>query len=129
MPPAPKRICTFPGCSRLTTSRRCDLHQRAEQRTAEARRGTAAERGYTSAWRKAAQRFLAEHPLCATCKAVAIVEAAEVVDHVIPHRGDLALFWDEANWQSLSKRCHSRKTAAEDGAFGNPRGDREGQRC
>lgn len=29
-----------------------------------------------------------------------------VVDHVIPHRGDDVLFWDESNWQALCKSCH-----------------------
>jgi len=36
---------------------------------------------------------------------------ASVVDHIIPHRGVAALFWDQSNWQSLCKRCHDRKTA------------------
>ena len=27
---------------------------------------------------------------------------ATVVDHVIPHRGDQKLFWDEDNWQAVS---------------------------
>lgn len=29
-----------------------------------------------------------------------------VADHVVPHRGDGALFWDETNLQCLCKRCH-----------------------
>jgi 5-methylcytosine-specific restriction protein A len=29
-----------------------------------------------------------------------------VCDHVIPHRGDTRLFWDEHNLQTLCKRCH-----------------------
>ena len=35
---------------------------------------------------------------------------ATVVDHVIPHRGDRKLFWDEQNWQPLCKECHDKKT-------------------
>ncbi|MGM9590559.1 MAG: HNH endonuclease signature motif containing protein, partial [Faecousia sp.] len=35
---------------------------------------------------------------------------ATVVDHIIPHRGDRKLFWDESNWQPLCKDCHNRKT-------------------
>ena len=35
---------------------------------------------------------------------------ATVVDHIIPHRGDKRLFWDEKNWQPLCKDCHDRKT-------------------
>jgi 5-methylcytosine-specific restriction endonuclease McrA len=29
-----------------------------------------------------------------------------VVDHIVPHRGSLALFWDPANLQSVSKEYH-----------------------
>jgi 5-methylcytosine-specific restriction protein A len=38
---------------------------------------------------------------------------ATVVDHIVPHRGDPVLFWDEANWQGLCKLCHDAKTARE----------------
>lgn len=38
---------------------------------------------------------------------------ATVVDHIRPHRGDMALFSDPANLQSLCKRCHDRKTLRE----------------
>ena len=41
--------------------------------------------------------------------------AAQVVDHIIPHRGDPSLMWDESNWQSLCKPCHDSKTAGEGG--------------
>ena len=37
-----------------------------------------------------------------------------VVDHIIPHRGDQKLFWDQNNWQSLCKSCHDKKTLTED---------------
>ncbi|PAU94052.1 HNH endonuclease, partial [Paracoccus salipaludis] len=46
------------------------------------------------------------------------------VDHVVPHRGDPERFWDQDGWQPLCASCHSRKTAAEDGGFGNRRPDR-----
>jgi 5-methylcytosine-specific restriction protein A len=37
-----------------------------------------------------------------------------VADHIRPHRGNEALFWDPANLQTLAKRCHDRaKQAAE----------------
>ena len=41
-----------------------------------------------------------------------VVTPAAVVDHVLPHRGDWSLFWDESNWQPLCKPCHDAKTAA-----------------
>lgn len=40
-----------------------------------------------------------------------VVYLAEVVDHIIPHRGDMKLFWDPNNWQGLTKADHDCKTA------------------
>ena len=51
--------------------------------------------------------FLSKHPLCVTCRDIGRIVAAEVVDHIIPHRGDRKLFWDRSNWQSLCSRCHN----------------------
>ena len=67
---------------------------------------TAGERGYNYRWRQARLRHLNEYPLCLICQKKKCTTAATVVDHIIPHRGDQALFWDESNWQSLCKRCH-----------------------
>ena len=74
--------------------------------------------GYGNEWRKASRRFLNENPLCALCKQAGRIRGSEVTDHIIPHKGDMALFWDRNNWQPLCCRCHSRKTALEDGRWG-----------
>lgn len=63
---------------------------------------------YSRKWRAAARVFLATNPMCAC----GCGRAAEVVDHVIPHRGDLKLFWRRSNWQGLAKRCHDQKTGS-----------------
>lgn len=55
-----------------------------------------------------------DNPLCRRCLLLDKLVPAQVVDHIRPHRGDMFLFWDRANWQSLCKRCHDRKTASED---------------
>jgi 5-methylcytosine-specific restriction protein A len=86
-------------------------------------RGSAHERGYTSRWVKARKAYLTINPLCVECQRVGKLTPANVVDHIVPHGGDMALFWDSyGNWQSLCKPCHDRKTAAEDGGFGNKTG-------
>ena len=72
--------------------------QRAE-RDYELQRGSARERGYTAAWDKAAFAFKMDHPLCLGCEAIGRTVATQVVDHRIPHRGDMVLFWDPNNWQ------------------------------
>ncbi|MFE0394738.1 HNH endonuclease [Paenibacillus lactis] len=61
------------------------------------------------------------NPLCVQCYRDNRVSAATVVDHIIPHKGDQALFWDRQNWQALCKKCHDIKTVREDGGFGNGR--------
>jgi 5-methylcytosine-specific restriction protein A len=76
----------------------------------DANRPGAHDRGYDHEWRRARKAFLAAHPLCAECEREGKVTAATVVDHVIPHRGDMVLFWQETNWESLCATHHNRKT-------------------
>jgi 5-methylcytosine-specific restriction protein A len=64
------------------------------------------ERGYDHRWRKARGEYLRLHPLCTHCEDLGIFEQATVVDHTIPHRGNMDLFWDKSNWQSLCRACH-----------------------
>jgi len=84
---------------------------RPRQKRQDNRRGSRHERGYTSKWDRARLVWLRQHPLCAICEKEGLVTPATVVDHVVPHRGDMEAFWDaEHNWQSLCKRCHDMKT-------------------
>jgi len=83
------------------------------KRELDRQRPSAARRGYGPRWRRARAAFLAEHPLCAACQALGRVVPATVVDHVVPHRGDQRLFWDQSNWAPACKRCHDAKTARE----------------
>jgi 5-methylcytosine-specific restriction protein A len=55
--------------------------------------------------------FLASHPLCVECEKEGRVEAATLVDHKVPHRGDSRLLRDWNNLQSLCDRHHNEKTA------------------
>ena len=79
----------------------------------EAKRPSSAKRGYDRKWRLIRASFLKAHPLCA-CGARA-VEA----DHLIPLRQGGTHAW--SNLRPLCKPCHSRKTATQDGGFGNPK--------
>ena len=71
------------------------------------------KQGYGYRWQQARAAFLREHPLC-QCPDCddgrRRVVPSDVVDHIQPHRGDPALFWDQSNWQAMAKRCHDRKT-------------------
>ena len=116
MPTRAPKPCAWPGCPELIYSIYCPTHERASER----RRGSAHARGYTYRWHKASRAFLELRPLCADPYGLhgEIPAPAEVVDHVVPHRGDERLFWDRGNSQPLCRSCHSRKTALEDGGFG-----------
>ena len=69
---------------------------------------------YNHRWSKHRRMFLQANPLCVMCQAQGYVEAATVVDHIKPHRGDLRLFWDENNWQALCKVHHDSAKQAEE---------------
>lgn len=61
---------------------------------------------YGSRWRAARSTFLKSNPFCIVCKNDRIITAATVVDHIVPHKGDLELFWDTTNWQPMCKTHH-----------------------
>ena len=73
-------------------------------------RPNAAKRGYGYRWQKASKIYLRANPLCVECWKDKIVQAAECVDHIIPHKGEYKLFWDRGNWQSLCIPHHNSKT-------------------
>lgn len=51
---------------------------------------------------------------CAMCGKLEVMTCRLVADHIRPHRGDPALFFDRANLQCLCAVCHSsRKQAME----------------
>ena len=77
---------------------------------------TSGQRGYNYKWQKARETYLnrPENVLCKKCLERDRVEPATVVDHVIPHKGDVKLFWDSKNWQPLCKPCHDGAKQAEE---------------
>lgn len=64
-------------------------------------------RGYTYEWQQARAEWLTMNPLCVMCARRNLVTQATVVDHIKPHQGDMILFWDRTNWQSLCVHCHN----------------------
>ena len=72
---------------------------------------------YQSArWKRLCEAYIMANPLCVMCMAQGRVTAASVVDHKIPHRGCMVLFWDPENRQSLCKPHHDGAKQAEDRA-------------
>lgn len=76
-------------------------------------RGGSTKRGYNSKWQVASRAYLRKHPFCTYHQRKGETIAAQVVDHIRPHKGDMKLFWDRDNWQPLCKSCHDRKSATE----------------
>jgi 5-methylcytosine-specific restriction endonuclease McrA len=81
---------------------------------------TTAQRGYGGKWQRYRLKFLERNALCVMCQAKGKVTEATVVDHIVDHRGNQALFWAPDNHQGLCKPCHGIKTAA-DGGIGQAR--------
>ena len=112
MPYRPKTPCHHPGCPELVEADRlyCEKHLPLHPEVTR----PAAKRGYNRRWQKARKSYLEAHPLCVQCAKQGKYVRATVVDHIIPHRGDQKLFWNQNNWQPLCKSCHDKKTLTED---------------
>tara|TARA_Y100000310_G_scaffold307235_1_gene349164 strand:+ start:2698 stop:3339 length:642 start_codon:yes stop_codon:yes gene_type:complete len=120
MPKAFKRLCDRAGCMAYSSGRFCEAHTakakeetKSDRKARDKARGSAAARGYGARWQKARRVFLMSNPLCVCCERMGHTEAAIVVDHIIPHKGDMDLFWKRSNWQGLCEYHHAVKTAGE----------------
>lgn len=109
MPVLPQKPCRAPGCSALTRGGYCARHQQGREPDGRVRVDYR-KLYHSKQYRTARAVFMAEHPFCAVCGAL-----ATDLDHIKAHKGNLALFWDTGNWQALCASCHSKKTATEGG--------------
>ena len=107
----PLRPCRHAGCPVLTRDGWCEKHRPKHQRRSSAEWHAWYNLPIWTDRLRPAQ--LLREPFCRECAAAGRRTRATVVDHVKPHRGDWALFTDEANLQSLCKYHHDRKTAME----------------
>lgn len=105
---APARPCI--GCRKPTRNgSRCAPCARQ----AEAQRGSAAQRGYGSRWRKIRREVLELQPFC---QVPGCVRLASDVDHAIPRA--LGGSDDPENLQALCHAHHSQKTARQSSGWG-----------
>jgi 5-methylcytosine-specific restriction protein A len=119
MPTRAARAC--PGCSKPTTDRRCPrcapraaAREQARLAAVDARRPSPAARGYDGKWKALRVEILTRDPVCVLCRK----RDSKHVDHITPKRAGGSDH--PSNLQGTCWPCHSRKTAAEDGGFGNP---------
>lgn len=107
MPSAALRPCIGSAtCPHPATYKgRCAAHARVQD---QARYNADTRKWYsTEAWKALRLSVLAEQPICRDCQ----VKPSTIADHVVPHRGSAALFWDRTNIQGLCTGCHGKKTA------------------
>jgi len=106
------------GCS-VPKGQRCS-HEQARstqrQRSNDAKRGSAASRGYDAEWARESKAYLAAlgSPLCAC----GCGRPADMVDHKVAPKGDMRLFWNRSNWQPYAGVCNRRKNIMIEGGFG-----------
>lgn len=111
------QICPVAGCPCPTWRGKCRAHARSSSAGKRYRDSYTASSSLRARWSKASKAYRREHELCESerCAAIAapLRPAATEVDHIdgLGLQGPRA--FDETNWQSLCKSCHSRKTAGE----------------
>ena len=126
MPSAPLKQCRKPGCPNVTRGESfCEKHSKKrnalvkeKSREYDKLRGTRTQRGYNNRWLRESKHFI-KGKVCVICEKNGIVKMAECTDHIIPHKGDMELFWDITNWQPLCSPCNTKKAIKEEGSFGN----------
>lgn len=82
--------------------------RREVTKAADLRRGSARERGYTTAWDKASAGHLRNDPLCRYCDLAGDTTPATLTDHLYPHKGQQWLFWLKLFWVSCCTPCHNK---------------------
>jgi 5-methylcytosine-specific restriction protein A len=120
MPSRSPRPCKVTGCPNPASGKFCEEHA-SYSRTD---RGSGKDRGWDIPWRRLRKIALArDHYICVLClrNENNRPKPARDVDHIIPVAKAPHLRLVLENLQSLCRSCHSKKTATEDGAFGNAR--------
>jgi 5-methylcytosine-specific restriction protein A len=116
-----KHLCKAVGCGRIVESKSsyCPLHEYKQREDDERKMKWLSGQSFkyrepwhewynTTRWRKLRDTIIKSNPECVVCG-----NPATVIDHIVPHRGQEELFFDESNLQALCSRCHKDKTLAE----------------
>ena len=76
-------------------------------------RGSARDRGYSTAWDKFSRSFRRMNPLCEYCLSDGRTTPANVTDHDLPHEGDPDLFWNNTFTSLCASHHNGEKARAE----------------
>lgn len=114
------KICNKSGCGRTAVEGKdyCQKHiaMQDQKRKLFTRRSKSSQWHHlyeSSEWRTKSKAFLQQYPVCNICG----IKPSKITDHIVPHRGNLELFWDRNNWQPVCWSCHSAKTLKENNYF------------
>ena len=123
MPYRPKHKCNYSRCQNRTYERYCEEHKNVDKKLYDKHRPEHHGMYNNTRYKRERIAFLHEHPICECedCTSQGRLLPATRVDHKVPHKDDYNLFYDWDNWQAMTEECHNKKTAREDGAFGNKR--------
>lgn len=120
------KLCSKCGCQRTAIPGKdyCSKHSELEgqKKRVFTKRGKSSQWHslyQTARWRQTSKDFLKKYPACFICG-----KPAKIADHIIPHRGDVTLFYDSNNLQPMCWSCHSKKTFVENNFFHSQKGDR-----
>jgi 5-methylcytosine-specific restriction protein A len=67
-------------------------------------------------WRAKRDAQLSKEPLCRYCAQLGRITPGYIADHIEPHRGDRAKFWN-GELQTLCETCHSSTKQREENGF------------
>jgi 5-methylcytosine-specific restriction protein A len=104
----PLKPCTYPGCNKLVKSGRCESHRKQADRKYEKDRESDPWRGWihSARYRQAIAIYKADYPLCKRCLDAGRVTPVYIVHHIVEHKGDWDMFWDQSNWESICNKHH-----------------------
>ena len=94
-------------CPEFVDRGKCDDCRRAQEKTRK-------REPVTQKWRRFSRTYLAKNPFCVECR-----DVATQVDHIDGSGRNGPNAFAEWNLAALCQSCHSRKTATQDGGFGN----------
>ena len=103
MPQAPSRACSKPSCRGVVCAGVCSV---CGPRKYVDRRKSARHRGYSTAWDKLRDAYIAKHPLCQVCSMEGRTRMADLVHHLERVAEGNAVLVDYDHLLAVCKSCH-----------------------
>ncbi len=123
MPHRAMKPCNHPGCGVAIKARQKYCVDHLPLHRNDYKRRIPQTGIYSSTqWRVFRRMYLRRHPMCIE---YGCGKMATIIDHIKPVNQGGSLY-EEDNLQPMCKQCHDKKTATEDGGFGNKPGTSRG---